>query len=237
MSFLDNFIDIPFTRDNLDLYIVRTSIKRAIDENLFFLEGALLDIGCGQMPYKNYILHHSAITSYTGVDIESSFGYHEQVKPDYFWDGVKLPFEDDQYDCALSTEVLEHVPRPLEFMAEACRVLKPGGLLFFTTPFLWPLHDAPYDEWRLTPFSLERLLKEAGFKEIELKALGGWHASMAQMLGLWIKRAPIHSRLRKLLFPLVLVAYKRLLKWDTELLTNFKDGAMITGLYGTARKG
>jgi hypothetical protein len=98
------------------------------------------------------------------------------------------------------------------------------------------LHDVPYDEWRLTPFSLERLLKDAGFKDIELKALGGWHASMAQMLGLWIKRAPIHKRWRKLLLPLIMVAYKRLLRWDSQVVSHFKEGVMITGIYGIARK-
>ena len=57
----DNFTDIPFTKENLDLYIVRTSILKAINWALPHLHGELLDIGCGKMPYRDYILSHSGV--------------------------------------------------------------------------------------------------------------------------------------------------------------------------------
>jgi hypothetical protein len=52
-------------------------------------------------------------------------------------------------------------------------MLKPGSLLFFTVSFLWPLHDVPRDAYRYTPFALERHLRNSGFAQIKLKALGG----------------------------------------------------------------
>ena len=53
---------------------------------------------------------------------------------------------------------------------------------------LWPLHDVPYDECRYTPFAIKRHLRNAGFEQFRLKPLGGWDASLAQMIGLWILR-------------------------------------------------
>jgi SAM-dependent methyltransferase len=44
-------------------------------------------------------------------------------------------FKDESFDLVLSSEVLEHVPRPLVAMEEAFRVLKPGGFFIFTAPF------------------------------------------------------------------------------------------------------
>lgn len=232
----DNFINIPFTSKNLDLYVVRNSILRAINWGLPQMHGKLLDVGCGKMPYRKYILQNSEITEYIGVDIESEIGYHEKVKPDHFWDGNTLPFPDNSYDTIFCTEVLEHVPDTLSFLKETNRVLKPGGVFFFTTPFLWPLHDVPHDEFRLTPFSMERYFKSSGFENFEINPLGGWHASLAQILGLWVRRSPLHPRIRKWLSKFLKPIILHLIKKDALIEHKFSEGQMITGLYGTAEK-
>ncbi len=72
-----------------------------------------------------------------------------------------------------------------------CKGLKTNGLFFFTVPFLWPLHDCQHDEFRFTPWSLERLLRDANFDQIEIKSTGGWDHSLAQAIGLWLKRRPM----------------------------------------------
>lgn len=45
-----------------------------------------------------------------------------------------LPFEDGAFDCVVSREGIEHLVMPFSFLGELCRVLKPGGVLFITTP-------------------------------------------------------------------------------------------------------
>nr|WP_315155939.1 class I SAM-dependent methyltransferase [uncultured Flavobacterium sp.] len=233
---IDNFTNIPFTKDNLDSYFIRTSIFKALISSLPQFNGMLLDIGCGKMPYKNYILKHSNIKQYIGLDIESALVYDAQVKPDYTWNGEKMPFENNSFECAFGTEVLEHCPEPEIVLKEVLRVLKPDGVFFFTVPFLWNLHEVPYDEYRYTPFSLERHLRNSGFKEIEIKATGGWHASMAQMLGLWVRRSPMSARKRNALSLVLKPIIKFLIKMDKPEQVVFKEGQMITGLYGTAKK-
>ena len=195
----DDFINIEYSKANLDKYYIRHSIINSLNNNLGKFNGNLLDIGCGKMPYKNYILRNSSVTKYIGLDIENALEYHASSKPDFTWDGITMPFENNHFETAFGTEVLEHCPKPDIILSEVNRVLKPGGTFFFTVPFLWPLHEVPHDEFRYTPFSLKRLLEENGFNNVNIKALGGWHASMAQMLGLWVRRAPLTNRRRKIL--------------------------------------
>jgi SAM-dependent methyltransferase len=235
----DNFIDIPFTQANLDLYLVRTSILKALNWALPSLSGELLDIGCGKMPYKKYILSSSDVTKYTGLDIDNALDYDNAVKPDYRWNGIKMPFDDCHFTSAFGTEVLEHCPEPEIVLKETCRVLKPGGVFFFTVPFLWNLHEVPHDEYRYTPFSLERHLKNSGFTHVEIYATGGWHLSMAQMLGLWANRSGISGLggyKRKVLNRVVDYAMRKLIALGKEEKIDFMKAPMITGLYGIARK-
>jgi len=232
----DNFISIEFSKDNIDRHIVRTSIKKASASSLINFKGSLLDIGCGKMPYKNYILKNSQVNSYVGLDIETALVYDNSVKPDFTWDGITMPFENESFDCAFGTEVLEHCPYPEIVLKEVFRVLKPGGVFFFTVPFLWNLHEVPHDEYRYTPFSLARHFKNTGFHSIDIKATGGWHAAMAQMIGLWVKRSPMDGRKRKWALKICMPIIKKLLKMEGNSKIEFKEGQMVTGLYGIVKK-
>ena len=110
------------------------------------------------------------------------------------------------------------------------------GHFFFTVPFLWPLHEVPHDEFRYTPFLLEKLLEESGFENIDIKATGGWHASMAQMLGLWVRRSPLSNQRRKIFSTILKPVIKYLIKIDKYFKVSFSESQMITGLYGIAYK-
>lgn len=232
----DGFVNIEFSKNNLDRFYIRSAILESLRQNIKKFGGLVLDIGCGKMPYKNFILQNSSVSKYVGLDIANALEYDEVVKPDFTWDGLKMPFENDLFETAFGTEVLEHCPEPKIVLQETYRVMKAGGCFFFTVPFLWNLHEVPYDEYRYTPFALERLLKEAGFKNIELKATGGWHASLAQMLGLWVRRAPITDTKRSILSKILKPVIKKLIKMDRHAPVSFNEGQMITGLYGTAYK-
>ena len=232
----DNFTTIPFTIDNLDRFIIRTSILSALTSSMVHFKNDLLDVGCGKMPYKDIIIQNSAVKKYIGLDIENALQYDPGIVPDFTWDGITIPFSESSFDTTSAIEVLEHCPEPKVILKEIYRVMKTGGCFFFTVPFLWNLHEVPHDEYRYTPFSLKRLLSECGFKEIDIKATGGWHASMAQMLGLWVRRAPLGDRRRNTLSIILKPIIKKLIKMDRHSAVDFKDGQMITGLYGVAFK-
>jgi SAM-dependent methyltransferase len=233
---MDDFTNLKITKNNLDIYQIRIKVFNFIKSSLSLFSGKILDVGCGKMPYKKYILENSKVTEYIGLDIDDALIYDKKIKPDYTWDGIRMPFENNAFECAIGTEVLEHCPNPEIILKEIYRILKPGGVFLFTVPFLWNLHEVPHDEYRYTPFSLERHLKNSGFKDVTIKATGGWHASMAQMLGLWIRRSPMKHKKRLLLSRLVKPAIKYLIKLDNPEKVQFKNGQMITGLCGYVKK-
>ncbi len=228
----DAFLNPPLEPNYCDLYGVRSSILRAIKQASLLFEGVLLDIGCGVMPYRKLLTKTpSRITRYIGLDINTEI-YKAQV--DLRWDGKHIPLDDASVDCAMATEVLEHCPDPLVVLREARRVLKPGGTFFFTVPYIWPLHDAPYDFFRYTPFALELLLAKSGFDHVNVQALGGWNASFAQMMGLWLKRAPMPDDVRRRAVAQLWPLYQELIRSDEFPEDPKAANTMATGWSGVA---
>ena len=221
------------TAATLDTYIVRRAVVTALRDALPLFHGVLLDVGCGMMPYRELILEESGnVTRYVGMDIPHP---SYPADRDLEWDGKTIPLDDCSVDSAMATEVFEHCPDISVVLSEIFRVLKPGGMLFLTVPFVWPLHNVPNDEYRFTPFALRRHLEQRGFIQCELKALGGWDATLAQVLGLWVRRRPFSSLKRALLSALILPVTRFLLTKDDPTV-RFGDGVLVTGLSGMAWK-
>lgn len=149
----------PSFKNSYAYYIPRKFILNAIEKVKEKLYGEVLDLGCGIMPYKQLISTFPNVTSYRGLDLENS-NYHNKIKPDVYWDGQTIPFKDNTFDTVIATEFLEHYHETESIFLEIKRVLKPNGILFFTVPFLWPLHEVPYDEFRFTPFYFQKKLTE-----------------------------------------------------------------------------
>jgi SAM-dependent methyltransferase len=231
----NSFIQPRLSLGELDVYFVRRSILNELKTHIKAFQGTLLDVGCGQMPYKRLLTSGpSRVTQYIGLDLANN-PIHKN-HPDITWQDGKIPLADGSVDCAIATEVFEHCPDLQAIMHEIYRVLKPGGLLFFTVPFFWPLHEVPYDEYRYTPFALERHLAASGFVGNELNPLGGWDASLAQMLGLWVRRRPMKKWKRRILTCILMPLIYGIHQMDKRLLPKFQESTMITGLSGTARK-
>jgi SAM-dependent methyltransferase len=230
----DEFLSLGLTADTQDLYWIRNSILRELKNALPLFHGEFLDIGCGVQPYRQLVTNTpSRVTRYIGMDLGGQkVKTYSGVPPDLEWNGRTIPLADGSVDCAMATEVLEHCPDPLAVLRESHRVMRPGGVFFLTVPFLWPLHDVPYDEQRYTPFALERLLRDAGFTQAAVKGLGGWDASLAQMLGLWALHRPMSGAKRNLMKRITLPLVRYLLKHDH--VPPFHAAPMITGLSATA---
>lgn len=86
-------------------------------------------------------------------------------------DAEKLPFTNNSVDGIFILLVLEHVPDPASICSEIHRVLKPGGFIFATLPFMQVLHAHPKDYYRFTPDGIRVLFK--GFNEKQLKIASG----------------------------------------------------------------
>jgi len=230
------FLAMPLRPGTMTFYSVRKSILESVSEETRSFHGSVLDVGCGFMPYRGLIRSVPAVTDYTGMDLERPT-YYGDVEPDLKWDGKTIPAADESFDGVMATEFLEHYPEPEKILAEIRRVMKPGGKFFATVPFIWNLHEIPYDEYRYTPYSLERHLLNAGFTDIRIKPLGGWNAAFAQMIGLWLGFSPLNRFVRSVLNVLFFPFYFYLIKTDrkAEAFDGF-HGSMFNGLSVTARR-
>jgi SAM-dependent methyltransferase len=137
----------------------------------------VLDIGAGDAPYRELFDH----CDYRTLDWEHS-EHPGGRSADVISSADELRIEDSSVDCALLTQVLEHVIDPSRVLAEVYRVVRPGGAVYITVPLAWELHEVPNDFWRFTPWSLELLLGRSGFVDVAIVARNDCLATMAQLL-------------------------------------------------------
>lgn len=162
-------------------YFTRRDLFTAIRKEAVHLEGSLLDFGCGRKPYENLF----RVKEYIGTDVRVSGHDHRHSKVDVFYDGNRLPFDDNRFDSVFSSEVLEHLPHPGDMLDELARVLKPGGRILVTVPFSWNEHEAPYDFTRFTSFGLRNIFEEAGFNVLRLRKSGNFARVIFQLWALY----------------------------------------------------
>lgn len=112
----------------------------------------LLDLGCGDG--RHAFAAYKAGSDVVAADLDDAAVKHVR---DFFLaiaeageapeaasalairaDGTALPFPDGSFDRVILAEVLEHVPGDRAVLAEAVRVLEPGGLVAITVPRWWP---------------------------------------------------------------------------------------------------
>jgi len=144
-------------------YFARKELYREMTRFSCQISGKILDVGCGSKPYQGLF---TSVSEYIGLEYDTPQN-RVAKRADYFYDGNIFPFEDTSYDGVICNQVLEHVFNPDQFLHEILRVLKPGGDLLLTVPFVWDEHEQPWDYARYSSFGLKSLLERNGFVVVE----------------------------------------------------------------------
>ena len=140
------------------------AIRDALLQHAEHIRGRVLDLGCGSRPYESHF--QGRVDSWVGLDMPVP-GEMNTHLPHLVADAQSLPLTSESFDTVLCTQVLEHVPEPLELLREVRRVLKSDGRLVLTAPQYNGLHGEPRDFYRYTCYGLEHLGRKAGM-QIEL---------------------------------------------------------------------
>lgn len=94
----------------------------------------IMDCGCGRGVYASKLTN----VTYVGLDVDSSLikRAHEIHSNDMFvvGDATALPFKSNVFNCAICSEVLEHIPNDENALTELARILNFSGKLFLSVP-------------------------------------------------------------------------------------------------------
>lgn len=175
-SMVDKYLGVY--NANSKNYLVQRIVQRALqDAGSKYFKGKLIDIGCGEKPYKQLL--EGFISDHVGVDHVDSF--HSKESVDLIGTAYKIPVESQSFDTALCSAVLEHLEEPEKAIRECHRVLKNGAYAIYSIPFIWHLHEEPRDFYRYTKYGIRYLFEKAGFEIVELNPLSGFWVTFGQL--------------------------------------------------------
>lgn len=177
--------DAYYTAENLAVPAFINDILDAIVATFepYRKNNRLLDVGCGAGTF----LEASARSGWEAVGVEVSRTAAEHVRGRGFevfcgeLENANCP--DDHFDVVIASEVLEHVANPRAMLEAIARVLRPGGLLWTTTPhgrgisarilgLEWSNVCPPEHLQLFSVASIKALLSVAGFSRVEVATHG-----------------------------------------------------------------
>lgn len=165
------------------VYIYKTGreeLREQIKRHAGLITGQVLDVGAGSFARYRDLFNYS---EYVRMNQTAA------INTDVVGQIENIPFPDNSFDSVVCTQVLGDVYELKQAFSELYRVLRPHGILMLTENLFDPLHDEPYDYWRFTKHSLQRLAIEAGFNVQILEPRGGYHSLTAQLQArYWIEK-------------------------------------------------
>ena len=186
----------------------------------------VLNIGAGGDIGKT-LMRHAARQQFQVVALDID----EQRHPDIAGDICAYDFKGQQFDTIVMAEILEHIHSPHLALENVHRVLKDSGRLILTVPFIFPIHDQPYDYYPYTRYGLAYLLRH--FRDVSITERNSWTETIDVLSARLIMDKNWPARI---LAPfLVLLA---LIKWPISFLLSrmIRTDFITSGYVVTARK-
>ena len=127
--------------DTMDHAAVNTQFVRDLVETGYPIGGSVLDVGTGTARIPIMLCREIADVAVVGIDLSEQMlllanvnikeaGFSSRIQAAN-QDAKQLPFDDQQFDLVISNSIAHHIPRPAQVLAEAVRVTRDGGFLFW----------------------------------------------------------------------------------------------------------
>ncbi len=202
MAFLVNL----FKETRRGKTIARILFNLEIAGRIKNINGTVIDLGSGFNPSHGRFWQIKP-EKFIRVDI------NKEAKPDIIADLNKpLPFSDNFADSIFLFNVIYILENPVEVLREINRILKPGGKIFFTSPFIFNEAKEPADYWRFTSGALEKLLKESGFEKYLIQPVGERFSAAIYLISPFLFFWPM-----KFLFYILAVAFDEIIPEKLKL--------------------
>ena len=105
---------------------------------------------------------------YVSCDIVPGPNVDHVLSSAYSWPEIF----DASFDVVVSSQTLEHVPKPWRWVPELVRVLAAGGVMYLCAPNFMEFHEYPVDCWRVWPDGMRALMQDAGLGVVKTYANG-----------------------------------------------------------------
>jgi SAM-dependent methyltransferase len=124
------------------------------------VDGPVLEVGSREYGSTSSFRDFYAGAEYVGVDMSEGDGVDVVV------DLVRStgPLAEGHFALAICCSVLEHVEKPWLFAANLTRLVRPGGLLYMSVPWVWRYHPYPDDYFRFSHRGVMSLFGEFAWK-------------------------------------------------------------------------
>jgi hypothetical protein len=140
-----------------------------------------VDVGDGRVikvPHPNQEIRYTQVhRPWSFIDPEYTI-----INPEYGHPPIEeLPaLYPGKFNLVILVSVFEHVENPYKASDAIFAIMKPGGYLFNSTPFLFPYHPSPEDNFRYSPKALRTIHASSGFAWLE----GDFHARYTSDMGI-----------------------------------------------------
>ena len=208
--------------DKLPLAELGYSMRRYFVDQYYFQQVQLLPQGSVILDLGGNKINKRGFFDVEGYDFKVIYGnFSTEKRPDVQMDAGLISFKDSVFDAVICAELLEHIYTPPQVLKEVLRILKPGGVLLATTPFLFPIHSDPYDYGRYTDQYYSRMLNDLGFQNERIERQGRFWCVAADILrGLAYERRgrtkSWRSLIRKIEKLFISWFKKKAIRWDAE---------------------
>lgn len=181
----------------------RRLIDRDLEQHRDLLTGRVLDLGGGRTRGK---FPHGKHLGWIVLDENETF------TTSVVGDAQILPFREEVFDAVKCSELTGYLYEPIRTVKEISRILKPGGKVVITAPFLTPFDKEQHDGVRLTSAWWHWAVRETGLRVEEIKEQGYLLTVLADFERYWINHwwFPFRFAAYIVMFPV----YELLFWWE-----------------------